>query len=157
MDEPEYIRLVRETEICRNCKNIVIGKENEGANCILNFLYGSLKEDDLFLKRKYEKFFEAKDFFKEEDSKLISRKAFKLKNNFKKDPKEMILSFLSKDNLIPREIALRLGVSLSTLYRWMDKYKIRKFVLRGSSEWSQRIIKSKIRSENEPSTIIERT
>jgi DNA polymerase len=26
--EPEYIRLVKETEICKNCKNIVIGKGN---------------------------------------------------------------------------------------------------------------------------------
>jgi hypothetical protein len=25
--DPDYIRLVKETEICQNCKNIVIGKE----------------------------------------------------------------------------------------------------------------------------------
>lgn len=32
--EPEYIRLVKETEICKNCKNIVIGKGNENADIL---------------------------------------------------------------------------------------------------------------------------
>jgi DNA polymerase len=32
MDEPEYIRLVKETEIFKNCKNIVIGKGNLNAD-----------------------------------------------------------------------------------------------------------------------------
>jgi DNA polymerase len=32
--EPEYIRLVKETEICKNCKNIVVGKGNEGADIL---------------------------------------------------------------------------------------------------------------------------
>ncbi len=31
MEEPEYIRLVKETEICKQCKNIVIGKGNLNA------------------------------------------------------------------------------------------------------------------------------
>jgi DNA polymerase len=34
MEEPEYIRLVKETEICKNCKNIVIGKGNENADIL---------------------------------------------------------------------------------------------------------------------------
>jgi len=34
MREPEYIRLVKETEICKNCKNIVIGKGNENADIL---------------------------------------------------------------------------------------------------------------------------
>ncbi|MDO8467715.1 MAG: uracil-DNA glycosylase [Nanoarchaeota archaeon] len=32
--EPEYIRLVKETEICKNCKNIVIGKGNLNADIL---------------------------------------------------------------------------------------------------------------------------
>ena len=32
MDEPEYVRLVKGTEIFRNCKNIVIGKGNLSAS-----------------------------------------------------------------------------------------------------------------------------
>jgi len=34
MEEPEYIRLVKGTEICKNCKNIVIGKGNETADIL---------------------------------------------------------------------------------------------------------------------------
>jgi DNA polymerase len=33
-EEPEYIRLVKETEICKNCKNIVIGKGNLNADIL---------------------------------------------------------------------------------------------------------------------------
>lgn len=32
--ELEHIRLVKETEICKNCKNIVVGKGNENANIL---------------------------------------------------------------------------------------------------------------------------
>lgn len=32
--EPEYIRFVKETEICKNCKNIVIGRGNENADIL---------------------------------------------------------------------------------------------------------------------------
>src|SRR3990167_3902606 len=30
--EPEYVRLVKETEICKQCKNIVVGKGNLNAS-----------------------------------------------------------------------------------------------------------------------------
>lgn len=32
--EPEHIRLVKDTEICKNCTNIVIGKGNENADIL---------------------------------------------------------------------------------------------------------------------------
>ena len=32
--DPEHVRLVKETEICKNCKNIVIGKGNENADIL---------------------------------------------------------------------------------------------------------------------------
>jgi DNA polymerase len=34
MPEPEYIRLVKETEICKNCTNIVVGKGNLDADIL---------------------------------------------------------------------------------------------------------------------------
>lgn len=34
MREPEYVRLVKETEICKNCKNIVVGKGNDKADIL---------------------------------------------------------------------------------------------------------------------------
>jgi intein-encoded DNA endonuclease-like protein len=48
---------------------------SENANKILSFLHDSLDKKDLFLKRKYDKFLEARDFFvEEEDSKFLGRK-----------------------------------------------------------------------------------
>lgn len=32
MEEPEYVTLVKDTEICRNCINVVVGKGNENAD-----------------------------------------------------------------------------------------------------------------------------
>ena len=32
--EPEYIRLVKETQICKDCTNIVIGKGNDNADIL---------------------------------------------------------------------------------------------------------------------------
>jgi len=34
MDEPEYIKLVKQTEICKNCTNIVVGKGNLNADIL---------------------------------------------------------------------------------------------------------------------------
>ncbi|MBI2056877.1 uracil-DNA glycosylase, partial [Candidatus Pacearchaeota archaeon] len=34
MEDPEYIKLVKETEICKNCMNIVVGKGNLNANIL---------------------------------------------------------------------------------------------------------------------------
>ncbi len=34
MEEQNYIKLAKETEICKNCKNIVVGKGNEKANIL---------------------------------------------------------------------------------------------------------------------------
>ena len=35
MDEPEYVRLVKDTEICKKCKNIVVGRGNLNAGIML--------------------------------------------------------------------------------------------------------------------------
>ena len=34
MEDPEYIKLVKETEICKKCKNIVVGKGNLNADIL---------------------------------------------------------------------------------------------------------------------------
>jgi len=110
---------------------------------LLTSLYGSLGKEDLFLKRKYNKFLEARDFFKEqEESNFFGRKGVRLKKRFNEDIEKVIIRLLN-DDLLPREIALKLEISLSTLYRWFDKYKIRIFAKRGSEEWLKRIIKSR--------------
>jgi DNA polymerase len=44
--EPEYVRLVKETEICKNCKNIVIGKGNLNADILFVGEAPGAKEDE---------------------------------------------------------------------------------------------------------------
>jgi len=59
-----------------------------------------------------------------------------------------ILSGSLNKGLVPREIAKKLGVSLSTLYRWLDKSKVRTLSARGSEEWTKRILTSKAKIED---------
>jgi len=44
--DPEYIRLAKETEICKNCKNIVIGKGNPKADILFVAEAPGAKEDE---------------------------------------------------------------------------------------------------------------
>lgn len=46
MAEQEYVRLVKETEICKQCKNIVIGKGNLDANILFVGEAPGRKEDE---------------------------------------------------------------------------------------------------------------
>jgi hypothetical protein len=117
---------------------------SNNANKLLNFMYGSINKQDLFLKRKYEKFLDSRKLFNEEEEiKKIGRKCLRLESRHGMNITGLISQYLYKDKLIPREIADKFGVSLSTLYRWMDKNKVRSFSKRSSIEWSKRIINSK--------------
>ena len=117
---------------------------SEKANKILDFLYREICPEDLFLERKYEKAINAKEFFGEEErSKLFGRKWFETENYSGKDLKELILEYLSVDKLLPRDIAKKLNISLSTLYRWMDKTNIWVSEKRGSKAWSEKVILSR--------------
>ncbi|MBU0959234.1 MAG: hypothetical protein KKB31_04800 [Nanoarchaeota archaeon] len=114
------------------------------ANKIIEFLYGSLNAEDLRLRRKYERVAKANLFFEEEEKiKKLGRKWHELESKLGEDMLKLIENSLYSDKLIPREIANQLGISLSTLYRWMDKAKIRVFERRGSVGWSKRIIESR--------------
>jgi len=123
---------------------------SKSADVLLSFLYNSLNKDDLFLRRKFERFINAKKIFLEQKRvKELGRKLFEFEVRNGGDVIEMIKKYLRESNLIPREIAVEIGMSLSTLYKRMDKLGIRKLEKRGSSEWSRRIIKArKIRLKN---------
>jgi hypothetical protein len=118
------------------------------AHRMLTYLYKDMKDKDIRLERKYKKYLEAMKFFEEQEKrKKLGRKNLKIQKKFGEETSELIRSLL-KENLIPREIAKKLNISLATLYRWMDKMKIRKLTKRGSKEWNNRIIKSKKRIKN---------
>ena len=105
-------------------------------------------KEDLSLKRKFEKQLIARQFYEETKKiKSVGRRWLSLKESKKGDMAE-ILSISLNEGLVPREIAKKLGVSLSTLYRWLDKSKVRTLSARGSEEWTKRILTSKGKIED---------
>lgn len=116
---------------------------SDNAMKIIDYLYNNLDSMDLFLGRKYEKMKEAKEFYKEINNvKSFGKKFIEINEKF---GDVFVAECFKSKKLIPREMAGKLGVSLSTLYRWMDKMNIRIMKQRGSSEWSRRITDSKSR------------
>lgn len=96
------------------------------ANMILELLYGSLDSEDLMLGRKYERMIVAKANFLEEEKRKEMGALF---YNYEQDKNIDVIDFVGKcywrERLLPREIADQLGVSLSALYRFMNKFKIK--------------------------------
>lgn len=121
---------------------------SDNANKLINFLYGGLNKEDLFLRRKFEKQLIAKQFYeKTKKIKSFGKRWLSLEEHNKGD----MVGILSKslnEGLMPREIAGKLGISLSTLYRWLDKSKVRTLSVRGSDEWAKRILTSKGKIED---------
>jgi AraC-like DNA-binding protein len=121
---------------------------SDNANKIICFLYDGLSSENLSLKRKFEKQLVARRFYKETDKvKSFGRRWLSLEDSTGKDMTGELFKSLNK-GLVPREIARELGISLSTLYRWLDKSKVRTLSVRGSEEWTKRILTSKGRLED---------
>lgn len=97
------------------------------ANKILEFLYDSLDSEDLMLGRKYEKMIEArKNFLDQERRNKVGRNFYDFEYKRKIDIVDFVKKCYWEDGLFPREIADKIGVSLSALYRFMDKFEIGK-------------------------------
>ncbi len=117
---------------------------SENAFKILYFLYNDLSKNDLFLERKYLKNLEARNYFNlTKNFKEIGRKQIRIESKYNQNLKVLLNKYIVEGNILPRHLADEFGISLSTLYRWLDKYKIRSFEKRGSEEWSKRIVDSK--------------
>ncbi len=114
------------------------------ANKILSFLYANLSKEDLFLKRKYDKYLEAMTLFNQtEKIKVFGRRWIDTENIHGEKIDILLKKSLIEDKILPKDIAVNLGVSLSTIYRWLDKSGGRVLERRGSEEWCRRIISSK--------------
>jgi len=96
------------------------------AYSILRYLYDNLSETDLFLIRKYEKQKLARNYFND-SQKIINfgKKWFKIEKEKNIDLNLELLRMFNNESLLPREIALKMSVSLSTIYRWFEKKSIR--------------------------------
>jgi hypothetical protein len=116
---------------------------SENAIKLIKFIYDNLSEDDLYLKRKYERQLLAREsFHKTNNVKRFGNKWLILEKEKESKMDDLLRTFF-KEGLIPKDMALKLGISLSTIYRWLDKSGIRTLERRGSEEWARRIIFSR--------------
>ena len=120
---------------------------SDNAFKLIKFLYDDLDNSNLYLIRKYESQMKARQSFdKTSRAKLFGNKWLNIEQLNKGDMERILVTLLN-EGLIPREIAEKFNISLSTLYRWLDKSKVRFMVKRGSKEWTKRILTSKSKIE----------
>lgn len=90
---------------------------------VLQFLYDGLGEDGLHLKRKYEKYLIARKLYE-----FISsggRKYRVIQRNMNSPMKEILSTLMLEEELDGVQIAKRLGVHSSSVYRWLEKTGVR--------------------------------
>ncbi len=98
----------------------------KNANKIIFYLYNNLSKEDLYLESKYKKHIKAKKYF-QETLKISSKTKswFNIEKKLNINIKEYLYSELIIKNKLPIQIARNLNVSLATIYRWLEKTKIR--------------------------------
>jgi intein-encoded DNA endonuclease-like protein/endogenous inhibitor of DNA gyrase (YacG/DUF329 family) len=96
---------------------------SENAYKILNYLYENLKEDDLFLPRKYQRYLKAVKIYKElkRDSELWR----KVEGKFNMPMVQLLKKLYFEKKLTGVEIANKLKVHPSSIYRWLAKTGIK--------------------------------
>ncbi len=96
---------------------------SQNAFKIIKFLYDDLKENDLFLQRKYKKQIEAREIYKEVLS--GSKKYREVEKKHKLPMRELLQKLLIDEKHTGKEIAEMLGVHSSTIFRWLEKTEVR--------------------------------
>jgi len=89
---------------------------------IIKFPYDGLRNDDLYLDRKYKRQLEARNFYAE------SRKGRKWKEvecRYSMPIEKLLSRLFIEKKLDGVQIAEMLGVSSATIYRWLEKTRIR--------------------------------
>lgn len=123
---------------------------SENAFKIISFLYSDLSNDYLFLERKYIKSLDAIKLFEKMKSLREKGKNWvNIENKYGKNMNLLLDDLVLNKKKLPKNVALELGISLSTLYRWLNKSEVRIFEKRGSNLWSERIVSSKRLNKNE--------
>jgi|GEM_PF-304791 len=118
--------LRRREKVTKKNKNSVyyqVEYYSENAYKILNYLYGNLKKDDLFLPRKYQRYLKAIKIY--EELKRGSKLWRKVERKFNMPMEELLRQLYFKEKLNGVEIANKLGVHSSSIYRWLAKTGIR--------------------------------
>lgn len=94
----------------------------ENAYRVLTFLYGNLENNDLFMERKYKQCKKAKELY--EWVKSGGRKWRKIEREFQESMNRILTKFWRAGYNGP-QIADKLGVHHSSIYRWLIKTKVR--------------------------------
>lgn len=91
---------------------------------IIKFLYDDLKEEDLFLERKYKKQKEARKIYTEV-LRGKSKEYRTVEDEYNMPMKKLLQISLIEGKYTGKEIAEMLGVHSSTIYRWLEKTKVK--------------------------------
>ena len=104
--------------------SITYGIEWYGMNAlnVLRFLYDNLKDDDLYLKRKCRRQLEARSIYAEIKK---GRKWREIEFKYKMPMKELLFKLFAEQKLDGAQIAEAIGVSSASVYRWLERTKIR--------------------------------
>ena len=107
---------------------------------LIRYLFDDLTDNDLFLFRKYQKQIQARELFEESKRRTnFGKKWVKIENYYDIDIQQILIKMFAQENILPKNIAFRLGVSVATIYRWLEKVNLRTPAQRGSIEWKERI------------------
>lgn len=104
---------------------------------LIRYLYDGLKEDDLYLTRKFQKQLDARKIYSEHSLKTKSWR--EKESEFGKDMETILQELMFQKSFDGIKIAKELKVHSSTVYRWLNKTKVRKPTIRGSKEWKRRV------------------
>lgn len=119
-------KIRKKTKFTKN-KKIAITYEIEyysnNAYRIIKYLYDNLIENDLFLQRKYRKQIEARQIY--EDLIRGTKLWRKIEDRYKLSMKKLLFNLYRKRGLKGIQIAKKLRVHSSSIYRWLAKTKIK--------------------------------
>lgn len=120
------IKAVRERKSTngRKAEKYQLDYYNYDAYKILNFIYQNLKEDSLFLRRKFERYLNAKEIYKSRP--LGTRKWRFLEDKFGIPIKKLLYNLVVKQKMSGMDIVRNYGVPKSSVYRWLFKYGIKR-------------------------------
>ncbi|MBW3016667.1 hypothetical protein KY309_03600 [Candidatus Woesearchaeota archaeon] len=110
---------------------------SDNAMNLIKYLYDGLHDEDLYVERKFNKQLEARGVYKEYCCKTRLWRA--KEKEFKSDMKIILADLLRFQKLDGQQIAEKLGVHSSTIYRWLEKTNIRLTNERGSQKWIKRV------------------
>lgn len=117
--------LRKKTKITKNGrKSITYQTEWYATNAykIIKFLYDNLKEGELYLERKYESQLKARRIYERTRKPILWRK---IEDEYGMPMKSLLHEMLIEGDSNGVQIAKKLGVHSSTVYRWLAETKVR--------------------------------